>query len=166
MLWVCRPGVNAFYYEYFLVTQKIFMAWEGYKTDLSVLQTREQFRQLVIVEKGDVPRTSISNWSGQLYTFCREMAVGDYVLVPSKGSHTYTLARIDGEYEYNPQDDKMLWHSRKIKILMNNIPRNIFSQSLQYSLGAYRTVFKIKNDVELLLTIKQYKARKKYEKNG
>ena len=160
MLWVCRPGVNALYYEFFLETKMIYITWEGFKADLSLMSNREQLKKLVIEEKGDATRTSISNWAGQLYSFCQEMTIGDYVLVPSKGSHTYTLAMIDGDYEYNPHSEKKLWHSRRIRILFNDIPRSIFSQSLQYSLGAYRTVFKIKNEDELLHTVKHYKAIK------
>ena len=161
MLWVCRSGVNALHYEYFVKNEKIFIAWDGFMTDLSELSTREQYKQLVISEKGEAPRTSVSNWSGQLYSFCREMTIGEYVLIPSKGSHTYTLARIVGDYEFDPHDEEQLWHSRKVKIIANGIPRSIFSQTLQYSLGAYRTIFKIKNDTELLHTVKQYRESKR-----
>lgn len=159
MLWVCRAGVNSRHLESFINNKRIYLPWKGYKVDLRQFESREQFRDLVCTEKGDVSRTSISNWSGQLYSFSREMSVGDFVVIPGTGSRSYSLARIVGEYEFDASNKDQLWHSHKIKMILNCIPRDQFSQSLQYSLGAYRTVFKIKNEAEFLLVAKQYKSK-------
>ena len=121
---------------------------------------RALLKELVIEEKGRVSRTSISNWAGQLYTFCQEMKIGDYVLIPSNSSHQFTFARIAGDYEYNPQNKEGLWHSRDIGIIVDYIPSSIFSKSVRYSLGAYRTIFKAKDEEEILTEINKYIARK------
>ena len=103
---------------------------------------------MVIAEKNPDAPTTISNWAGQLYSFCVDMKVGDYVLVPGKSSRFYTLAAIIENYKY--EQGKEYPHSRKIKILNEHIDRECFTQSTQYSLGAFRTVFKVKQEEEVL----------------
>ena len=78
------------------------------------------------------------------------------VLLPHLGSRHYTLAQIVGEYEYDPNNENGLWHSRKIKVLKREIPRDIFSQKIQYSLGAYRTIFHAKYEDEILGIINKW----------
>lgn len=160
MIWVCRAGMNSVYLDYFLKTQRIFLPWDGFKCDLRQYKNREEIKKLVREEKGDVAKTSISNWSGQLYTFCWDMSINDKVLIPHKGRRKYTFAKIVGEYTYTENDEKGLWHSRAISIVPGDIPRDIFSQSMQYSLGAYRTIFKVKDENELTRAIDNYVHRK------
>lgn len=61
-------------------------------------------------------------------------------------------------HEYNENEE--LCHSRKIEIMEDKIPREIFSQSLQYSMGAFRTLFKIKNEEEVFETINDWRNKK------
>ena len=153
-MWVCRPGQHSKYFEEFMEKEMIFLAWEGYKVDLSKMSDRQQFRDLVISEKNPKARTSISNWAGQLYSFSKEMSVDDYVIVPGKNSKTYSLAKIVGEYLYDA--DNRFAHSRKIKWIVMKVPREIFPQEIQYSLGAYRTLFKAKQEEKILLIMRKW----------
>ena len=148
MIWVCRPGKLGKYYDLFLRTRRIYLAWDGYRLNLSGLKTRVAFREVVIAEKNPDAPTTISNWAGQLYSFCIEMQENDYVLIPSSGSKTYMLCRIISDYEYD--ELAKFPHSRQIEILSDAIPRTRLSQSTQYSLGAFRTVFKAKQEDEIL----------------
>ena len=157
MMWVNRAGMKSVYLDYYLSNSRIYLPWEGFRRDLRLLQNLAEFKTLVEEEKGDCNRTTISNLAGQLLSFCSGMSIGDYVLIPHAKSREYTLAKISGQYEFNPKDEMCLWHSRKIDQIQNNIPREIFSQSMQYSLGAFRTIFKIKNENECLSTIAKYK---------
>lgn len=161
MVWVCRAGKNSIYLDTFLKTKKVYLPWEGFKVDLKQYSDREQLSKLVKAEKGDVARTSIANWSGQLYTFSQVMQVGDSVLIPHTGSRFYTLCKVTSDYNFCDSDENELWHSRDIEILVTDIPRDVFSQSMRYSLGAYRTVFKVKDEEELLTTITRYRKQKK-----
>lgn len=144
MLWLCRPGHAAQFYSDFIDESKIFMAWEGYNQDLSAFQTKEEFRYLVAIEKQTNNRTSISNWSGQLINFVKDICIGDFVIIPNNIKRVYALAEVIGEYKY--ESENILHHSRKIKIIKTEISRDIFSQEILYSLGAYRTLFKMKNE--------------------
>lgn len=157
MMWVNRAGMKSVYLDYYLSNSRIYLPWEGFQRDLRLFQDLSEYKTLVVEEKGDCNRTTISNLAGQLLSFCCGMSIGDYVLIPHVKSRAYTLAKISGEYEFNPKDKMQLWHSHKIDQIQNNIPREIFSQSMQYSLGAFRTFFKIKNEDECLATIAKYK---------
>jgi len=96
---------------------------------------------------------------GQILDFVQKMQIDDYVLIPFKGSHTYTLAVITGDYEYNPDQCKCLQHSRSVRILIEGFPRDILSQHIQYSLGAFRTVFQVKYQEEILQAIEEWKEQ-------
>ena len=161
MIWVCRAGINSAYLDDFLRDKKVYIPWDGFKVDLKQYKNREQMKALVRSEKGDVARTSISNWSGQLYNFCWEMKEGDYVLVPHRRSRSFTLGKLVSDYSFSIYNENKLWHSRDIEIVMDDIPREVFSQSMRYSLGAYRTIFKVKDEDELLATITRYSKQKK-----
>lgn len=154
MIWVCRAGKLAQYYDEYLKNSIISLPWDGFEIDLSGYRSLSEFRDLVKEEKGDVHRTSISNWASQIYSFCIEMKIGDYVLIPAKHSKTYVLAKIDGDYSFVEQQTK-LHHVRKIKILKTDISKDRFPQNIQYSLGAFRTVFKPKGERVILETIER-----------
>lgn len=151
-MWVCRSGKNGKFYDMFISTQRVYLPWDGYHFDLSMYKTMNDFRKVVVDERNPESRTSISNWAGQLKNFCVDMGINDFVLVPTKNSKYYTLCRITGNYEYD--SSKTMPHSRAIVVLTSGIPRYIFPKSIQYSLGAFRTVFRVKQE-ELLLSIIQ-----------
>ena len=160
MMWVMRAGQKAVYLDKFLTANKIYLPWDGYRISLDSAESREDFRKIVIEEKGNSERTTISNWAGQLYSFAKEMCVGDYLLIPKAFSRGYILAKLSGDYCFNESDDDALYHSRDMEVICSDIPRDIFSQSIQYSLGAFRTLFKVKAEDEVLLTINKWKERK------
>ena len=161
MIWVCRAGRSSIHLDTFLRTHRVYLPWDGFKVDLKQFSDLEQLKALVRNEKGNVAPTSISNWSGQIFSFSQGMRIGDYVLIPHRGSRYYTFGKITGDYSFCDSDENGLWHSRSIEILEDNIPREVFSQSMRYSLGAYRTVFKVRDEEELLTTIISYRKQKK-----
>ena len=156
MMWVCRAGQKSVFADYYFSTKKIYIPWDGFKYDLLKYQDREALKMLVLIEKGDVARASVSNWAGQLYTFCHEMNIGDYVLIPFDHSKQFVLARISGDYEYSSENDNVLWHSRLIEIIVETIPCSIFNQQIRYSLGAYRTIFRAKYEKGILAATNKY----------
>jgi len=154
VIWVCRAGVNAIHHDYYVSTSKIYLPWDGFALDFSTAKTMDACKQIVIDEKHPSARTSVSNWAGQINAFCNEMEIGDHVLIPFMRSKKYTWARVIGEYSYDSNNEHHLWHSRAVEILAKEVPCDSFSQPLIYALGAYRTVFKVRKDLETqLLTI-------------
>ena len=159
MLWICRAGKDSVYYDRFISESCIYLPWLGYNVPLNTLSTMAAFRYLVETEKGTTNRSSVSNWASQLYAFAKEMQPDDMVLIPAKRSHSYTLAKITSNYRYQ-ESSTDLHHYREIKILHSDILRSSFSQTVQYSLGAYRTVFKGNHEKEILSTIELLQKQK------
>ena len=161
MMWVIRAGRDSVYYKEFLDNQRVYLSWEDFKYDLSKIAGMPGYRSLVEQEKGSVNRSSISNWAGQLNAFVKVIAEGDYVLIPSQGSKSYCVAKIIGAYEFDEANKYGLYHSRKIRALIKGIPRNIFSQEVVYSLGAYRTIFIAHHEEEIIRSIKKWKENRR-----
>lgn len=149
-MWVCRAGKDAIYFDDFIENQQIAVAWNGYKCNLSKIYTRDEFKCIVEKETQSCNATSIATWAGQLYSFCVEMKIGDYVMIPAFRSKYYVLAQIISEYIYDETKNGELFHYRKIRIICDNIERTRFPQNIQYSLGAFRTIFKTKNEETIL----------------
>ena len=159
MMWVVRAGRGSVYYEKIMNEQKIYIPWDGFCLDLSTHKTRSEFRSLVEKEKKTENRTSISTWAGQLFAFVWEIKAGDTVLIPSKASHTYCHARVSGDYSFDINEPDKLYHYRSIEIIKPGIPRSVLPQDLRYSLGAYRTIFRVKQEDKALKIIKDYKEQ-------
>lgn len=158
MVWVCRAGIDSVYMDYIIETHRIYLPWSGFNVNLKSYKTIEEIRNLVRAEKGDVANTSISTWSGQLLIFCQQMSIDDIVLVPRYKSREYCIAQVIGDYCFDNNNSKGLCHSREMSIIADHVKRNEFSQSMQYTLGAYRTVFRVKNEEEIMKIIKKHKG--------
>lgn len=156
-MWVCRAGQKAIYLDYFLENSRIYLVWQGFRSNLRNYESRYDYRELVMKEKNTDNHTSVSNWSGQLFSFCHEMCVGNYVIIPHERSRKYCLAKITGIYEYDENDERGLFHSHQIEIINDSIPKELFDQTIQYSLGAFRTIFRAKNEDEILRRIFEIK---------
>lgn len=154
-MWLCRTGRKNEYYKMMIDSCEMFLPWEGFNIDLSTLDSRADFRQLVKKEMNVDNKTSIANWSSQLYSFCNELSVGDLVLLPEIIGR-YSLIRVTGAYEYHKNSKHTLHHSRSIILLKNEIPRDIFPQDIKYSLQAYRTLFQVKQEEEVLNFIQKW----------
>lgn len=159
MMWIVRAGIDSPFYDKFINSQKIYLAWEGeYDLDLSDYEDRDDFKAIVAAETRSTCKSAIAGWASQLIAFSKGMQIDDYVLIPSKFSRTFCLAKISGDYEYDEYDYDGLYHSRNITILTTDIPRNIFPQSITRSLGAFRTIFKAKpeHEAEILSLIESW----------
>ena len=157
-MWVCRAGFKAMYFNQFIQEEKIYLAWKGFDIDFRTLKNMQEIRDLVRAEMESDNNTSISNWSGQLKTFYEGMHIGDSVVIPHVSSKAYTLVKITGDYSYEKDSLIGLHHSRKISLVKVGVPKNVFTQSLNYSLGAYRTIFKVKHEEEIMNVFQTWKG--------
>lgn len=154
-MWVYRPGRHSAYFDDVLSSQKMILYWDGFSEDLSSYKTITDFRKVVENERETDNRTTISNLSCQLDYFCNRMKPGDYVLIPAQHSHYYALARISGDYEFD-RNAKEFPHCRNILIVEKKIRREFFPQDIQYSLGAFRTVFHAKHENEIITILRKH----------
>ena len=84
----------------------------------------------------------------QVENFYLKMEIGDYVITPSCSSGMYSIGVIVGKYEFD-KSQEYFHHSRKVNWIIHDVPKNEFSQKLQYTLGAFRTIFTIKDFDEI-----------------
>ena len=158
-MWICRAGRDAVYLEYYIEKSRIYLAWDGFKINFSAVSDKKEYRTIVAEEKDTQNPTSISNWAGQITAFVFDMKIGDYVLIPHRSSAYFELAQISGDYEYNAENEEKLYHSRKVRILNADIPKRIFPQTIQYGLRAYRTVYKVRNEDQILRIIESWREK-------
>ncbi len=82
--------------------------------------------------------------AGIMYRFMHEMQAGDLVVYPSKRDRMINIGRFTGAVEYVSDDDDEYPNHRKVEWLVH-LPRSDFSQSALYEIGAFITVFLIRN---------------------
>ena|GEM_PF-1963001 len=160
-MWVCRAGKNALFLDYYIEHSRIYLAWEGFKINFKSVSQISDYRTIVGKEKKTDNHTSISNWAGQINAFVNEMHEKDYVLVPYKDSHFFAFVRVSGPYEYDDMNEKKLYHTRTVDIISEKIPKDIFPQSIQYGLRAYRTIYRVKNEDIIMRILMQWIQKEK-----
>ena len=109
-MWVCRTGRKSLDIEMFLENNKIYLPWEGYNANYGECTDLTKFREIVIKEKNTDNRTTISNWSSQLFQFVNGISQGDFVLIPGPQSRSYHLVKVTGDYAYS--SNEKYHHSR------------------------------------------------------
>ena len=115
--------------------------------DLSKLPpNRDSFKAAIKKVQPDATEASIRVQSSPLFRFTHEMQIGDYVIYPSKTDRMIYVGIITGEYEYigNLEDEEYKSRRKVEWITPNGIPRNNFSQTTLNELGAFISIFAIK----------------------
>lgn len=84
------------------------------------------------------------------------MKLGEIVVLPSKIKPTIHFGRITGEYEFIPENANPYYHARKIDWFAQDVSRSAFDQSILYSLGAFMTICRIKQETEIMAIITAY----------
>ncbi len=87
---------------------------------------------------------------GQMWTLARLMETSsDHIIVPFKRKRAFRIAKVAGDYSFDPSFSEEVPHTRPIEWVSEDIPRTAFDQDLLNSLGAIMTVCRIdKNNAE------------------
>lgn len=96
------------------------------------------------------------NWASQVWPFAHEMKKGEIVAVPSKIKPVIHFGKIVGDYEFLPENDNPYYHARHVDWFARNIPRSNFDQDILYSLGAFMTICRIKQENRIKAIIQAY----------
>lgn len=148
-VWVCRAGKKGIYHHLFIDEGRIFLAWEGLDKDLTQFENYNLLKEYVRIACDDKTQTAVSTHSNQVDIFTNKMKVGDFVITPASGSGDYSIGMITSSYQYN-HDDLPFHHSRSVDWIKHNVSRSNFSIKMQHTLGAFRTVFALKDDTEFI----------------
>ena len=153
-IWVCRTGLNGQYEETYFDNNCICLTREGFDFDLSKCDKDDVITRITELNP-EVARQTISNTWSQINIFTEKMAIGDVVIIPKKKSFDINVAIITGKYCYDPNKKFPLNHSRTIKVLAKDIVTTSFPQDIRYSLGAFRTIFGIRQEERLMEELKK-----------
>ena len=75
-LWLVRAGKYGEYEQKFIEENRIYLAWDRLKDDLSGMNNSEQLRALLERVYPDASKGRISNHVGQIWAFSQGITVG------------------------------------------------------------------------------------------
>ena len=83
-LWLIRAGSRGEHEQKFLDEGRVYVAWDGLDVDLGALLDRQGLIRVMEGRFPDEKAKALVNWSSQVWPFVKEMAKGDWVVMPSK----------------------------------------------------------------------------------
>lgn len=146
-VWICRAGKKCLFHSAFVEKSKIFLTWDGFDRDLSGIGDFSSLKQYVHKECNDNSKTAICTHACQIRIFVSYMKIGDYVITPASSTGKYSVGIITSNYQFNQKADPF-HHSHDVQWLIHGIERHSFSDKMVHTLGAFRTVFELKDDEE------------------
>lgn len=148
-LWLVRAGRYGEHENKFLDENRIYLTWRGLAHDLTLLGEQKELRTLCEETYPDASKHKISNNVGQIWRFCKEIHPGDWIIVPSKQRSSIHVAKVEGEYVFNPNGEDPYYHYREVEWIAQDVPRSNFDQDILYSFGAIMTICQIhRHDAE------------------
>lgn len=148
-LWLVRTGRYGEHEKKFLDEKRIYLTWKGLAQDLTSLGDQKELRTLLEETYPDKSKHKIANNVGQIWRFCKEIHLGDWIIVPSKQRSAIHVAKVKGEYVFNRDGEDPYYHYRDVEWIIQDVPRSNFDQDLLYSFGAIMTICRIhRNDAE------------------
>ncbi|MBG6199967.1 restriction system protein [Labrenzia sp. EL_13] len=145
-LWIVRAGARG-ERELAAIDQGKLMPGFLEVGDLSKIGSREAILghlQEVLPNEGT---NRLRNFAAQLNQFVNQIRIGDYVVMPRKGTNGVAIGVVTGEYEFDP--DSAYKHARAVDWKQEALPRDTFKQDLLYSFGAFMTICEIKRNSAL-----------------
>ena len=148
-LWLIRAGSRGEHEQKFLDEGRVYVAWEGLDVDLSLLADRQDLIRVLEERFPDEKAKALVNWSSQVWPFVKDMANGDWVVMPSKLQSGLYFGELTSDYHFEAAGPNPYYHWRSINWFSGLIPRTVFPQDLLYSFGAFMTICRIqRNDAE------------------
>lgn len=148
-LWLIRAGSHGEHEQKFLDEGRVYVAWPSLNVNLGTLSDRQALIRVLTERFPDEKPKALINWSSQVWGFAQEMAVGDWVVMPSKLQSGLYFGELSGGYHFELNGPDPYFHWRTIDWFSGLIPRSAFPQDLLYSFGAFLTICRIqRNDAE------------------
>ena len=122
----------------------IAIGWHEMGDLAKIAPTREAFKGACAQVYPEKKKGAVATTAGMLLRFVHEVAVGDYVVFPSKADRMINIGCVTGGYEYQPHNGKLYHNIRKVEWL-KHVPRIEFTQGARYEIGSFLTFFSVKN---------------------
>ena len=140
-VWVCKGGKRGQRESRFIESNVIAIGW-GDLDDLSKIESRSDLRSLYEKNWPSASEGRQRNHVGQIYAFLVKVQIGDLVVIPMKTSGTIWIGEIKSKYQFRIDLGADMKHSRSVKWIRKNVPRNKFDQDLLYTFGSAMTFSK------------------------
>ncbi|NLD49251.1 MAG: restriction endonuclease, partial [Clostridiaceae bacterium] len=116
-LWGIHAGKTGDADSLFLKKNFVALGWSRMGDLKKIKADRESFKKAIAVNYPEDKPGSVPVSAGQLYRFCHEMKVGDYIAYPSKKDKQIHVGKIEGEYKYDPTHETGYPNLRAVKWL-------------------------------------------------
>jgi len=148
-LWLIRAGSRGEHEQKLLDEGRVYVAWDGLDVDLGALPDRQGLIRVLEERFPEEKAKALVNWSSQVWPFVKEMAIGDWVVMPSKLQSGLYFGELTSDYRFESAGPNPYYHWRSINWFSGLIPCTVFPQDLLYSFGAFMTICRIqRNDAE------------------
>ena len=144
-VWLARAGAHGEREELALDQELAVIGWWELP-DLSGVTSRDDLEALYREVFPDASRGLVANHVGQLWAFIHRIQPGDLVILPLKRRAAIAIGEVTGPYHHRPDLPEDARHTRPVRWLTKDMPRNRFDQDLLYSLGAFMTVCQIQRN--------------------
>jgi len=151
-VWLIRSGRQHEQQEKsFLHNGIISVGWE--LPDLTQYLTKKDISHALTKKYPDEIPGTIKTWTSELWTFSRDMAISDIVVLPMRGTKSIYIGRVTSDYLYETNAPGFN-HIHKVE-WVDDFPRKAFTQETQRSFHSRFTVCRIRahNAEELILKI-------------
>lgn len=146
-LWQVRSGKSADYQDIARSQKIIFVDWKV--PDLSNVATIEEMKTIFHRAYKESKDKTILNWSHQMWSFAKGIAIGDYVIFPDKRKELYMFGAVESDYQYMIDLSTLALHARSVRWLSTDIKRSRIDRDILASLGSIMTVSRIfRNNAE------------------
>jgi len=146
-IWGIHGGATGDADPLFLQQNVVAIGWAEMGDPGKLKADREAFKAAVIAAYPGIKPGAIPNYAGQVFRFVHEMKIGDLVVYPSKRDRHVHIARVQGEYRYDPTVSREYPNQRSVKWLVD-LPRTNFSQGALYEIGSAMSFFQVKSYAE------------------
>lgn len=138
--WLVRGGEEGERERRDLAEGVAFLGWDELG-DITGCDTREGIRLALEKAYPDSPVNVIANWTGQLWRFTNQIAVGDHIVMPLHTNPGHVaIGNVTGGYEYRGTEPVGFRHTRAVQWLRKDIPRDSFRPDLRASITSLLTV--------------------------
>jgi restriction system protein len=142
--WVVRGGRKGKFEQVALDDGIVIQVWEEI-ADISGISDPGTIRALVEQACPGKSAYVIRNWTGQLWRFRSEIAVGDLVVLPRLGNRI-AIGRVTGDYEWRELPGLTGAHVRSVDWLRTDVSRTEALPDLRESLNSLLTVYQLRRN--------------------
>lgn len=144
-VWMARGGRHGEREQRCLEHGLVGGGWEGV-ANLEGVGSRGEIVGLLEQGYPEMSPRARNTHAAQLWSLVRRMQEQEVVVMPLKTTGAIAVGRIAGPYRYQEELGEDLRHTRPVRWLATDVPRDQFDQDLLYSLGALMTIGRVRRD--------------------